>query len=112
MEMGGFEEEVLELLFAALNCDPQGLGENQAEHLHKALAVHAMLPIVQGHRIGLGGGYSYKVFHIPDRAKMYHKIFHIFHLALYKPFCFVYNGKELRNSPLTVLYQILRKTQL
>ena len=91
MEMGGFDEEVPELLFAALNRDPQGLGEDQAEHLHEALAVHALLPIVQRHRIGLGGGYSYKVFHIPDRAQMYHKFFHIFHLALYKPFCFVYN---------------------
>ncbi len=82
----------MELGVAALKADPQGAGEHQAEHLHEALAIHPVLAIVQGHRIGLGGGYSYKILHIPDRAKMYHKFFGIFHLALYKPFCFVYNG--------------------
>ena len=104
--------KVLELLIAAFQGDTQRAGENQAKHLHKALAVYPVLAVVQIHGIGLRGGYSYKIFHIPDRAKMYHKFFWIFHLALYKPFFFVYNGGESRNFPLTVLYQIHGKRQL
>ena len=103
----GLVKEVAGLFLTAFQADPQRPGEHQAEHLHEALAIHPVLAIVQGYRIGLGSGYSYKILHIPDRAEMYDKFLAIFHLALYKPFCFVYNGEESRNSPLTQLYQIM-----
>ena len=99
--------EAPELLVAAQHGDPERAAENQAEHFHKALAVHPVLAVVQEDGVGLGGGYFYKILHVPDRAEMYHKFFGIFHLALYKPFCFVYNGERIANSPLTVLYQIM-----
>ena len=91
MIAAGFLEEAAELLVAALQRDPQRPGEHQAKHLHKALAVHPMGTVIQIDGKRLGGGYFYKFLHIPDRAKAYHKFSGIFHLALYKPFFFVYN---------------------
>ena len=105
--MGGLVKKYPGLGFGAFQGDPEGPGEHQTKQLHKALAVDPVLAVIQGNGKGLGGGYSYKILHIPDRAKMYHKFFGIFHLALYKPFCFVYNGERIANSPLTVLYQIM-----
>ena len=102
-EAGGGGEEEVKLLLAALQDDPQGPGEDQAEQLHEALAVDPVLAVVQADRKRLGGGYSYKLFHIPDRAKAYHKIFGIFHLALYKPFRFVYNGGRIVKLPINCI---------
>ena len=102
-EAGGGCEEEVKLLLAALQADPQGPGEDQAEQLHEALAVDPVLAVVQADRKRLGGGYSYKILHIPDRAKTYDKFFAFFHLALYKPFCFVYNEEKSANFPLTLI---------
>ena len=107
MEPGGLGVKFPILGLITFQRYPEGAGEDQAEHLHEALAVHPVLAVIQADWIGLSSGYSYKILHIPDRAEMYHKFFAIFHLALYKPFCFVYNGEESRNSPLTQLYQIM-----
>ena len=100
-EAGGGGEEEVKLLLAALQDDPQGPGENQAEQLHEALAVDPVLAVIQGNGKGLGGGYSYKILHIPDRAEMYDKFLNIFHLALYKPFFFVYNGGRIAKIPIS-----------
>ena len=96
----GEAEEGAEFLLAALQGDPQRAGEHQAEHLHKALAIHPMGSVIEINGKRLRGGYFCKLIHIPDRAKTYHKIFGIFHLALYKPFFFVYNGKRFAKLPI------------
>ena len=103
MIAAGLLKKAAELLVAALQRDPQRPGEHQAEHLHEALAVHPMGSVIQVDGKGLGGGYSYKLFHIPDRAKTYHKIFGIFHLALYKPFFFVYNRGRIAKLPINCI---------
>ena len=99
-EAGGGGEEEVKLLLAALQADPQGPGEDQAEQLHEALAVDPVLAVVQEDGVGLGGGYFYKILHVPDRAEMYDKFLNIFHLALYKPFFFVYNGGRIAKFPI------------
>lgn len=93
----------------AVGGDPQGAGEGEAEHLHEALAVDAASAVVQIHRERLGGGDVDKFFHIPDGAEGDHKIEVIFHLALYKPFFFVYNSGVFPSNPAFLLY--LGKTQ-
>ena len=75
----------------AVGGDAQGGGEGEAEHFHEALAVDAAAAVVQVHRERLGGGDVDEFFHVPDRAEGNHKIGTFFHLALYKPFFFVYN---------------------
>ena len=112
MEMGGLGQEVLELVFAAQQRHPQGLGEGQAEHFHEALAVHLLVAVVQKNGIGLLGGDSDEVLHIPDRAKTYHKFFSIFHLALYKPFCFVYNGRGIAKFPIGCIISNIAKNAI
>ena len=98
--MGGLVKEFPGLGLGAFQGDPEGPGEHQTEQLHKALAVYPVLAVVQIHGIGLRGGYSYKILHIPDRAEMYDKFLNIFHLALYKPFFFVYNGGRIAKFPI------------
>ena len=71
--------------------DPEGTGEGEAKHLHKALAVDAVLPVVQIYRERLGGGRVYEFLHITDRGKRNNKFRFIFHLTLYKPPFLVYN---------------------
>ena len=83
--------EGLQLLFGAIGGDVQGESQGEAEHLHEALAVDAVASVVQVYREGLGSGQLDELLHIPDRAETNDKIFSFFHLALYKPFCFVYN---------------------
>ena len=52
----GLVKEVAGLFLTAFQADPQRPGEHQAEHLHKALAVHPMRSVIQINGIGLGGG--------------------------------------------------------
>ena len=96
--MGGLVKKFPGLGLGTFQGDPEGPGEHQTKQLHKALAVDPVLAVIQGNGKGLGGGYSYKLFHIPDRAKTYHKFSGIFHLALYKPSFLVYNRGESHNS--------------
>lgn len=86
--------EGLKFRSGAVGGDAQGGGEGEAEHFHEALAVDAAAAVVQVHRERLGGGDVDEFFHVPDRAEGNHKIGSIFHLALYKPFFFVYNKRK------------------
>ena len=112
LETGSLGQEIPVLFVGALEGNPQGPGEGQAEHLHEALAVHPLAAVVQVNRVGLLGGYFYKIFHIPDRAKTYHKFSGIFHLALYKPFCFVYNGGRIAEFPIRCIISNSRKNAI
>lgn len=99
METSGLVQEILDLAFGAPDGNPQRAAEHQAEHFHKAFSVNPLGSVIQGYGEGLACGDPDKLLHIPDRTKMYHKFFFIFHLVLYKPFCFVYNGTEPAKIP-------------
>lgn len=101
--------EILQLGVGTFRRDTQGAGNVQAEHFHEALAIDAVLPVVQIYWERLSSGQPDKFFHILNAVKCNDKFFSIFHLALYKPFFFVYNEFEISS---TLLYQTPKNSQL